>query len=476
MQVEAAAAATSGTLVGPGAPRFEGVSTDSRQVRPGQAFVAVTGERFDGHAFLRQAAQAGAVLLVVSRELAPGEVPAGVGVLRVADTRRALGDLARAWRREVSPRVVAITGSVGKTTTKELTRAVLEREGATHATSGNLNNDIGLPLTLLAMPRDVRYLVVEMGMNAPGEIAYLTGVAEPEVGVITRVAPVHLEGLGSVEAVAAAKGELLLGLPANGWAVVPGDEPLLAPHLQRIPPERRVRFGTQAADEVRLLEVRGLGSEGSEVLLALGRETVSFRLLLPGAHNARNAAAAAAAGMVLGLSPPAIASALGMRPALSHRSVVREIGRWHVFDDCYNANPVAVCAALDTVADMARGGPMVAVLGSMLELGSEAERYHREVGAHAAQVGVDLLVTVGGLAGEIAFGARQAGLSPARVFQVEAVTEAARLVAERADPGAWILVKASRGARLEELIDRLQLSAGPRGPAKPDQGEETIGE
>jgi UDP-N-acetylmuramoyl-tripeptide--D-alanyl-D-alanine ligase len=457
LSLEAATAATGGVLRGDGAARFRGVGTDTRQLRPGQAFVALVGERFDGHEFLSQAVDAGAALLIVDR--APS-TPLAVAVLQVEDTRLALGALARAWRREVRPSVVAITGSVGKTTTKELTRAITGELGSTHSTRGNLNNDVGLPLTLLAMERGTRYLVAEMGMNAPGEISCLAAIAEPDVGAITCIAPVHLEGLGSIEAVAAAKGELLQRLGQGAWAVVPGDERLLDPYLATVPASRRVRFGGAPEDEVRLLDVQARGTAGSDVALAIRGETVRFRLPLVGAHNARNAAAAAAIGVALGAPAAAIATALAREPELSHRSVLREVGAWRVLDDCYNANPVAMCAALDTVAQLAEQTPAVAVLGCMLELGATTERLHHEVGAHAAGVGLELLVTVGELGGAIAAGARAAGMEPARVVSVSGIEEAARVVSERAAPGSWILVKASRGAHLEGLIDRLLAGAG----------------
>ena len=469
---DAAAAATGGELLRRGPTHFTGVGTDTRTLVAGQAFVAVAGDRFDGHAFLAAAAARGAALLVVSRT--PGEellagLPSSVGLLRVADTRLALGALARAWRRQVRPTVVAITGSVGKTTTKELTRAVLSQTGSTHATSGNLNNDLGLPLTVLAMPEATRFLVLEMGMNAPGEIAYLTGLAEPHLGCITAIAPVHLEGLGTLEAVAAAKAELLAGLGADALALVPGDEPLLEPHLRGLPPERVLRFGAGADDDMRLLHREGQGVRGSVLRLALrGGRPFSVELPLCGAHNARNALAAAGIGALLGVAEEPIALALQNAPELGHRSALRRLGRWQVLDDCYNANPVAVRAALDTVVDLAAGRPVMAVLGAMLELGVESERYHREVGEHAARRRLDLLVTVGPQGAAIAEGARRGGLSPDRVVEVGAPAEAAAVLGARAPADAWILIKASRGARLEGVLEGLRalVAADPRQPGE----------
>lgn len=470
--VEVAAAAVGGALVARGAGGFEGVSTDSRTLAAGQAFVALAGERFDGHDHLAQAIAAGAAALIVSRP--PPATPPGVAVIQVADTRLALGALARAWRRQVDPVTIAITGSIGKTTTKELTRAVAARAGATHATVGNLNNDIGLPLTLLAMPAGTRYLVAEMGMNAPGEIAYLATIAEPGLGLITAIAPVHLEGLGSLEAVAAAKAELLEALPADATAITPSDAPLLEPHLARlrVPVERRLRFGAEASAQVRLLEVRGRGEAGSELRVSLGGEVLEAHLPLVGAHNARNAAAAAAVGWVLGVPAPEIAAALAEPPPLHHRSVLRTLGPWRVLDDCYNASPVAARAALDTLAELAGAQPTVAVLGSMLELGHESPRYHRELGAHAAARGIGLVIAVGSgeLPDAIQAGALAAGLTPARALRAESPAQGARLAAEHARGGGWILVKASRGARLEGVLGELERLAAVRQPDAMSEG------
>jgi UDP-N-acetylmuramoyl-tripeptide--D-alanyl-D-alanine ligase len=454
--IEAAVAAMGGTLLARGsAPSIAGVSIDSRAIAPGQAFFALRGEHHDGHDHLAQAAAAGAALLVVDAP-APADLPGAASVVRVGDTRRALGALGHAWRRKVSPRVVAITGSVGKTTTKELARAVVSRLGPTHSTAGNFNNDIGLPLTLLALGRGTRHLVVELGMNAPGEIAYLAGLCVPDIGLVTCIAPVHLEGLGSLEGIAAAKGELLAALGPAGFAIVPGNEPLLAPHLSS-PPDRVLRFGEGADDEVRLASATPLGARGSDVRLVLrGREEISFRLALPGRHNARNAAAAAAVGLALDVPPAEIAAALAEPPSLAHRSITLSLGGLEVFDDCYNANPVAMRAALDAVVGLAGGREVVAVLGEMRELGPGSEGYHLDLGRYTAGLGLAALITVGPAAATVARGALEAGLDPARVVAAADVEEATRALLERARPGAWVLVKASRGAHLEGIIERLK--------------------
>ncbi len=459
MTLEAALQATGGTLDGVSlTTSFNGVSIDSRAVRPGDAFIAIAGDRFDGHDYCQAAVDAGASLLVVAREVAHQRAPA---VLRVDDTRAALGAIARAWREAVNPTVVAITGSMGKTTTKELTAGVCRELGSTHCTQGNFNNEIGLPLTLLAMPEQTRVLVTEMGMNAPGEIARLAAIARPDIGLVTNVAPVHLEALGSLEAIARAKGELLEALDPDHdrhWAVLPSDEPHLEPHAAHLPAGRRLRFGEAEGDDIRILSVVPRG-ERLELELRVAGTDQQVQLPLVGRYNARNAAAAAAVGHCLGLSPGAIAGALAepLSARLGHRSALRRVAGWTVLDDCYNANPRANRAALDTIVELAAGQRAVAVLGEMLELGPEAPRYHREVGAHAAGLPLAALVTVGAGATPIAAGARAAGMTGARVFEVNDTAEAVEAVlasGPRDEPG-WLLIKGSRGARLEALLELL---------------------
>lgn len=357
--------------------------------------------------------------------------------------------------------MVAITGSAGKTTTKELTTQILSRLGTTHSTRGNFNNEIGLPLTLLEMATGTQFLVVELGMNAPGEIARLTATAEPDVGLVTCIAPVHLEGVGSIEGVAAAKGELFQGLAPAAWAVVPGDEALLDPYLAEVAEEHRVRFGRGANDDVRIVGLAPSTVAGTAVELSLGGDSLCFTLPLAGEHNVHNAAAAAAVGLCLGAPPREIAEALSLAPRLEHRSVTRRIGPWQIMDDCYNANPAAMRAALATLPQLAGEAPRVAVLGAMFELGAEAERYHREVGGYAAAAGLDLLVTVGEAAEPLSSGAVAGGMDPRQVLHAADASMAARLLTERVAPGAWILIKASRGARLERIIEILQAAATP---------------
>jgi UDP-N-acetylmuramoyl-tripeptide--D-alanyl-D-alanine ligase len=463
-----AALATGGELLAGarGGEGFVGLSIDSREVPSGCAFVAIRGERFDAHVFAAQAAPSAALLVL---ERLPPDLDADAlptTVLRVADTTVALGQLARAWRDIVAPQVVGITGSVGKTTTKELLRNILAGVGPTHATPGNFNNQIGLPLTLLSAPRGTRFLIAEMGMNSPGEIAYLSALARPQVAVVTTVAPVHLERLGSVEAIAAEKASIWSGLVEGGRAVAPATEPLLTPHLEALEHEALLFGGGEPANEgggkptrVRLERVTPRGEAGSELILDLDGRSITVQLPLVGAHNAQNAACAAAAARALGLDRETIAAGLAQPPQLGHRSTLRQLGRWRLLDDCYNASPLAMRAALDTLVQLAAGAPTLALLGRMLELGEAEAEHHRAVGAHAATLPLTALITVGAHAAAIAAGARDAGYPAAQTYEVQTPEQAAQTAARLAQgQGAWMLVKGSRGAKMEQAITELERS------------------
>lgn len=440
-----------------------GVSTDSRSVQAGDVFFAVKGQRCDGHDFWLSAATGGAAAVVLHRE-PEAPAPVAIPVLVVSDTTAALGDLARAWRLQLNAQVVAITGSVGKTTTKELLRQILVRVAPTHANPGNFNNHIGLPLTLLGAPAETRFLVVELGMSALGEIATLTDIARPDVGAITAIAPVHLETLGTVEHIAQAKAELLAGLGSQAVAIVPADESLLKPYLERFDSRRRIRFGSGPDAQVRIQHVQALGPAGLRVDLTLRGAAVTVNLPLVGRHNAHNAAAAAAIALALGVGVEVIVEGLEQAPELGHRSRTLRLGDWNLLDDCYNASPVAMRAALDALLDLAADADAIAILGPMLELGHASEQLHRDVGAHVAHAGLSCLITVGSEAAQIATGARAAGMPTGRVRAVQTAQEAAEALGEAASPGCWILLKGSRGARLEQVLEHVPCCpGGPEG-------------
>jgi len=402
---------------------------DSREVRPGDLFVALPGARVDGGAFADDALGAGAwgVLMAPGRALPDGEG----AVLVAPDPLLALGALARAWRRELGATVIAVTGSVGKTSTKDLIAAMAAPHRAVAASRANFNTEIGLPLELLTAPLGTELVVLELAMRGFGQIAQLAGICEPDVGVITNVGPVHLEQVGSLEGVARAKAELLVGMRDGASAVVPGDEALLEPFLR---PELRVlRFGSGGD-----VDWGGAG----EIAV---RGEVALQVALPAAAR-RNALAAAAACVAAGVRPTGEVS---LAPAgLRGERVVLALGAV-VINDCYNASPLAVAAALDDLESTPAEGRRVAILGDMLELGAESERYHREAGERADAAGVDVLVTVGPLAAGMLEGFDGEG------YAVADAHEAAALAGELVAPGDVVLVKGSRGVGLEVVAQRL---------------------
>jgi len=460
-----AVAAMGGTWLTPPAPAttFAGAAADSRRVQPGELFFALPGERVDGFDYAAGAAASGAVAVVVP---ASRGIPANLTdrvrggalpVIGVPDAGAALADLARAVRGQFAGHVIGVTGSNGKTTTKELCAAALSSAGTVHRTAGNYNTEVGLPLTILAASGQEDFWVLEMAMRGRGQIALLADIARPQVGVITNVAGAHLELLGSIEEVARAKGELFAGLGPEGIAVLPGGDPLIEPQAAHLPERRKVRFdgGAPGPKDVTIIEAQPAGAAGLVVRYAVHHQPVVARLPLSGLHNARNGAAALAVAAALRLPIPAAAQALAGTELPPHRSHARDIGGRIVLDDCYNANTASMRAALQTVTSSAQGGARpFAVLGDMLELGPDAAAQHRAVGR---ELGGKLagLVTVGNLAAEIALGAREAGLDATRIAALSDPAEAAAKLAPWTRPGDWILVKASRGMKLERAIDAL---------------------
>lgn len=447
---------------------FAGASTDSRSPQTGRLFFALPGERVDGFDFCAAAVKAGAVAVVVASDRG---VPPGCGaapVIGVADPRRALRALARRVRQSFKGTVVGITGSNGKTTTKELVATALGSAGRVLRTAGNLNTDVGLPLTVLEATGDEAFWVLEMAMRARGEISLLAEIARPQVGVVTNVAAAHLGRLGSLDEVARAKGEIFHGMTADGIAVLPLKDPRLEAEVAHLPVARQRRFGFtgdsagDAFTDVRVMELVPAGVLGSVIRFSVAGAPVVVRLPLAGAHNARNAAAALAVASALRLPILPAAAALEHTALPAHRSRLVSIAGRTVFDDCYNANPASMSAALYTLASsVGASGRAFAILGDMLELGPEAEAMHvalgREAGARVAG-----LVAVGAMGSAIVRGAIEAGLVPERILATDDPSVAAAAVAAWSRPADWILVKASRGIRLERAVEALEdrLSGG----------------
>jgi len=445
-------AGTGGTLVASvaGELRVAGVSIDSRTVAPGELFVAIKGPRFDGHDFLVEATARAAAAAMVHREVVP---PRGLPLVRVGDTTRALGELARHVRRQVEIPVVGITGSVGKTTTKGMAAHLLATKGPVLGSEGNLNNRYGLPLTLLRLRAEHVAAVLEMGMSAPGELRELSAIAEPDVALITRVAPVHLEFFPSVDAIAEAKAEILEGLRHGGTAVLNGDDPRVVRIGERWG-GRVVWFGRDRRFEVSGENWRGTAL-GMRFDLRVAGMTVEVALPLAGPHFVTNFLAAAAAAHVLGVTPEAMAgAAVSLHPA-PHRGEVHHLGEGvTLLDDSYNSSPEALQAAVAALG-LLPARRRVGVLGDMLELGEAGPGLHRECGRDLSGR-VDLVIGVGALARELLNGAREAGLAEAALAHFEDAAGAARAVPEMIRPGDAVLVKASRGIRLEAVVDALR--------------------
>jgi len=467
------AACAAGAQILSGAPEqpFQGAFTDSRNPVRGALFVALVGEHHDGSRFAADAARAGAAGVLVPHSsaarvrdelAAQGLAPV---LLAAQDTGRALGGLAHAWRESLAGlRVVCVTGSTGKTSTKEMVAAVLETSGPTLKTEGNLNNEVGVPLTLLRLSAEHKNAVVEAGMNHLGEIARLAAWADPDVGLVTNVGPVHLEGTGSLEGVGYAKGELFHSLRESATAVANADDPrvLLQARLSR---RRLISFGASNAAQVRLISAHH-GGPGLRVELAFpDGKTRLAELNLIGTHNGYNAVAAAAVGFALGLDPEQIVGGLANARTTGRRMrPVRLPGGGMLIDDCYNANPQSAKAALLTLTHLVRGkGRAIAVLGDMLELGPTELDLHRDVGRFAAGAGLALLVCFGVRARAIGEGAREAGLAPDHVEYSDDPAQAVEIVRRHARPEDVILVKGSRGMKMERISDQLAGTAAPQG-------------
>ena len=447
---------------------FGSVSTDTRALVPGALLVALEGERFDAHDFLGEARAKGAGGAVV-RKGTP-DFP-GLPLFEVDDTLSALGSLAAFHRRRFAIPLLAVAGSNGKTTTKEMLAAILETRGPALATEGNLNNEVGVPLTLFRLTSEHRAAVLELGMSAPGELRRLTEMAKPDVGVVTLIAAEHLALLKDLDGVAEAEGELYRGLLPGAIAVVNADDARCVAQGERVVSGvKKIFFGKSALADVRLLSVTPLGMEGQEILLE-GEEweggadarrshpgtkrqlrRVSVRLGFVGEHNAMNAAAAAAVALSLSYTFEEISRGLSSaRPYLHRSRIVAGAGGITILDDCYNASPASMEAALATMKTLAGSGRAVAVLGDMLELGAFEEEAHRDLGRRAQESGVAVAAFFGPLS-SLTFKEFLSSSSSAHFMEIEPLLAWLR---PRLAPGDVVLVKGSRGMKLERVVDAL---------------------
>lgn len=445
------AALTGGRLLqGSPATPVSGFAYDSRKVTHGDCFVAMPGEQVDGHRFVAQAAQGGAACLLVGRSL---ELPEGIAVVQVTDPLLALGQLGRIWRNKFAIPVVSITGSVGKTTTKELVAATLAHRRKVFRTPGNLNSEVGLPVSIMNLTDQHQVAVLELGMRALGEISYLVSIGQPTIGIVTNVGASHLELLGTQANIALAKSELIKGLPPSGAAILNADDPLVAAMADAAP--CKVWFYGFAAQGrgphwVTLKDLRREGESGQRFTVITPAGEAEAYLPVPGSHNALNALAAVAAALELGLSLAEAVAGLADYVASGNRMRILSLGGVRIIDDSYNAAPASVIPALGVMRELAGPeGRCVAVLGSMFELGEATEAGHRQVGAVARRL-ADVVLAVGDLAIYIA---EEVG-DKARHFRERAPAIAA--LQSALAPGDTVLVKGSRGMALEEVVTALE--------------------
>lgn len=431
-----------------------GVKLDTRQLQPGDLFVAIKGERVDGHNYLTAASEHGAVAALVTRK-----VEHAMPQVLVNDATLALGDLASAVRAQRNVRAVGITGSNGKTTVKTLVASILSLHGRTHVSAGNHNNELGLPLTILAMPQDTEFAVFEMGAGKPGDIAYLAAIARPDVGVVTLIAPAHLERMGSVEVVAETKGAMYQALPSDGVAVINADD-AFASFFTGLAGSRKVlRFGLQQPADV-IADAIEQRPDGSRFVLHTPVGQSEVALPLPGRHNIANALAAAAAALALDVPLATIVAGLEQAHGVTGRLQRQEMpAGWTLIDDSYNANPSSMAAAMDTL--LLAPGERWLVLGDMAELGPDARALHAQVGQRARELGVERLFAIGelGAATVAAFGEGGEHFSdkPALVA----------ILQKQLHSGVTCLVKGSRSAGMEQVVHALAQSADA---AKKSQG------
>ncbi len=444
---------TGGRLEGATRAEVLGYSIDSRSIRPGELFFAIRGPRFDGHAFVAEAAARGAAGAVVSGDVSP---PKGWPLIRVGATLEALHALARAVRRRWGGLVIGVTGSIGKTTTKEMIADLLGKRGRVLRTTGNLNNAYGLPLCLLRLEPQHDVAVLEMGMSAAGEIRALASIAEPNEGVITNVHPVHLEFFASVDAIADAKAELLAGLTGERRAYLNNDDPRVRGMASRFDGEI-VTWGAGPDAAFRAHRIEERGTEGTSFTVRHRRHEADFVLPLLGTHNVGNAIAAISVAVTHGLGWRDAAEAVkNMRPAAMRGSVVKFREGFSLIDDSYNSNPRALGDMIRLLGSTPGYDRRILVAGGMLELGDDGRRLHAGCGRDAVEAGVDLIIGVGSEAEALVDGARDAGADPARLRRARDADEAGGLLAEEVRRGDLILLKGSRGMKLERTLNALR--------------------
>jgi UDP-N-acetylmuramoyl-tripeptide--D-alanyl-D-alanine ligase len=457
--------ATKGELLCGGPERFfSGISIDSRRIFSGDLFVAIQGEVHDGHSFVKDVVESGVCGLLINKNKADvffSDVRVredwrqkGLLCVAVKDTTKALGDLTAFQRRRSNVSVIAITGSNGKTTTKEMTNGIVSRCFGTLATIGNFNNQIGLPLTLLKLNRSHQWSVLELGMNHPGEIRRLSEICMPDIGVITNIGPAHLEKLGSLKGVMDAKAELLENIKPNGTVVLNADDPNLS-DLCRRTSKKILRFGFSEDADIRAISVKKKRF-GTSFILSMPTETLPIDLKIPGAFMISNALAAASAGYLLGLKAEDIKAGLEEFKSVQGRmNVFKTKNGIHIIDDTYNANPGSMESAIMTLKSMKGEHRGVLVAGDMHELGEHAEFMHKKIGSVAAGIGISGLYLTGRFAGSVAAGAQRNGMKRRDIF-TGTKQEIVENLKDTLGPDDWVLVKGSRAMAMEQVVQDLR--------------------
>ncbi|MBN2283052.1 MAG: UDP-N-acetylmuramoyl-tripeptide--D-alanyl-D-alanine ligase [Deltaproteobacteria bacterium] len=454
---------TGGSLLrGRSGDEFTGVCTDSRNILPGCLFIPLSGDRYDGHDFVDEALRKGAAgSLIGTGRRPPDDGDADAVMISVPDTLNALGDIAHFWRKRFTVPVIAITGSSGKTSTKEMAAAVASSAFHVHKTPGNYNNLIGVPLTLLQMNEQQELVILEMGTNRRGEIARLTDIAEPDIGVITNIGPAHLEGLGTIDVVRDEKADLFLHMRGRGRAVLNADDPA-TPLIAEILDIPQVTFGVGHEAFLRAVDIKAVAVDSMRFTIRMGKAERNVTMNALGVHQVSNALAAAAAAWCAGLPLDDICEGLARYRPVQGRMTVRSLKNGaFLIDDSYNANPASVREALRALRERKGAGRLVVILGDMLELGDRAPEMHEEIGRYLASTGVDRVYLRGDFTGSVTAGALRGGMKQEGISPAGDPAVVARDLARYVTAGDWILIKGSRMLRMEEFVDALLKTIGP---------------
>ncbi|ABN52209.1 MAG TPA: UDP-N-acetylmuramoyl-tripeptide--D-alanyl-D-alanine ligase [Hungateiclostridium thermocellum] len=452
LKCEEVVKAVGGTLIsGEVNTVFYNISTDSRNIKQGDLFIPLIGERFDGHNYIASALEHGALGSLTQKETEPFP---GKVLIKVSDTLKALRDLAVYYRQKFKIPFVGITGSVGKTSTKEMVAAVLSKGFKVLKNQGNFNNEIGVPLTIFNLDKSHEAAVVEMGMSGFGEISRLTSIVKPDIAIITNIGVSHIEKLGSKNNILKAKMEIFEGLNEKGLAILNGDDKLLY-GLNNLLKFRTVFYGMEEGLDLRAYNVESLGEKGSTFDIEIRGKEYRVRIPVPGIHNVYNALAGIAVGIELGIPPEKIVEGIEeFSPGKMRLDIINYNGL-KIINDAYNASPQSMEAAIDVLKDISGEGRTFAVLGDMLELGEFSKSAHMEVGKYAASKGIDYIVAVGEYRSNIVRGAVEAGAKEEKVFEFKDNMDAAKFLKEFVKSGDVLLVKGSRGMKMEEIVNIL---------------------